>query len=114
MLKDLDENSFKKKIFDYEQGDDAKLLISKNTILEFWVTWCPHCQNMMPRYEKISKEHPEIDCYRIEMEQHPTLANVFNVEGFPTFIFINKNGDMKKWEGETSIEDMENMIDEIF
>ena len=54
MIHDLDEKLFKSKVFDYDKGDDAPLLIKKDTVIEFWVTWCPHCQAMMPRYEKVS------------------------------------------------------------
>lgn len=100
MVQDLNDALFREKIFDYEKGDDAPLLIKKDTILEFWVTWCPHCQAMIPRFEKLSEQEPDLYCCRVEMEQHPELAKLFEVDGFPTFIFINTDGKMQKWVGE--------------
>ncbi|MGL5682692.1 MAG: thioredoxin family protein [Marinifilaceae bacterium] len=100
MVHNLDEALFKEKIFNYDMGDKAPLLIKNNTIIEFWVTWCPHCQAMAPRYEKVSGTLKQVDCYRIELEQHPALAELFGVSGFPTFIFITPQGDMNKWVGE--------------
>ena len=100
MVKELNEKSFKELIFDYSKGDNAPLLIKEDTVIEFWVTWCPHCQAMAPRYEKVSNEFSNIDCYKVEMEQHPELAEIFEIESFPTFIFISTSGKMEKWEGE--------------
>ena len=42
MIHDLNEELFKKKICDDDQGEDAPLLIKDHTIIEFWVTWCTH------------------------------------------------------------------------
>lgn len=114
MVHDLDEKSFKQKVFNYDKGEEAPLLINNNTVLEFWVTWCPHCQAMMPRYEKASEKCPEVDCYRIEMEQHPSLAEIFAVDSFPTFIFISPDGKLQKWVGEVSEEELEQMLNEGF
>ena len=97
MVKDMDTSLFEEKILDLNQGQAARLLVKENTIIEFWVTWCPHCKAMKVPYEHISEMFPDIDCYRIEMEEYPNLANVFEVESFPTFVFINKNGDVEKW-----------------
>ena len=69
---------------------------------------------MIPRFEKISEEFPEIDCYRVEMEQHPQIAELFAVESFPTFIFIHPNGEMTKWVGELEEVDLASMVKEAF
>ena len=114
MVHDWNEDLFREKIFDYTLGDDAPLLIKKNTVLEFWVTWCPHCHAMMPRYEDVSGRFPDVDCFRVEMEQHRDLAALFEVENFPTFIFIRKDGVMKKWEGEMSESELSDLIIRAF
>lgn len=114
MVHDMDEKLFRAKIFDYEKGDDAPLLIKEPTIIEFWVTWCPHCQAMIPRYEKVSEMFPQVTCYRIEMEQHPELAKLFGVDSFPTFIFMSPDGKMEKWVGEVPVEELASMATKAF
>ena len=114
MIHDLNEELFKKKIFDYDQGEDAPLLIKDPTIIEFWVTWCPHCQAMMPRYEKVSEMYPGVSCNRVEMEQHPDIADQFNIEAFPAFVFISPDGKMKKWVGELPTDELANLVKEAF
>ncbi len=114
MVHSLDEKSFKAKIFDYSKGEQAPLLIKNKTVIEFWVTWCPHCQAMIPRYERFSDNMEDIDCYRVEMEQHPDIADIFGVEGFPTFVFINTDGKMSKWEGEVPEDQLEELAQRYF
>ena len=114
MVQNLDEKAFKEKIFDYTKGDDAPLLINKNTIIEFWVTWFPHCQAMIPRYEQFSTREKGIDCYRVEMEEHPSIAEIFDIECFPSFVFINPDGKMSKWAGEVSEQQLEELAQQYF
>lgn len=114
MVQDLDEVLFRKEIFDYEKGDDAPLLIKKPTVIEFWATWCPHCQAMIPRYEKVSEMYPDISCKRVEMEQHPNIADQFNIESFPSFVFIAEDGKMKKWVGEVPTDELADLVKEAF
>ncbi|MDO5569988.1 MAG: thioredoxin family protein [Bacteroidales bacterium] len=114
MVKDLNDELFSKEIFDYKDPENAPLLIKKDTIIEFWVTWCPHCQAMIPRYEKLSEEYPDIDCFRIELEQHPELAKPFGVESFPTFIFMKPDGKMEKWVGEVPEQELADMTKKAF
>lgn len=114
MVHDLNEQSFSAKIFDLNEGENAPLLIRKNTVLEFWVTWCPHCHDMIPRYTQVSEQFPGVDCYRVEMEQHPDIAELFDVQSFPTFIFIRKDGKMKKWEGELPTAELADLVSDAF
>ncbi len=114
MVKDMDTSLFEEKILDLSKGEDAQLIVDKDTIIEFWVTWCPHCKAMKEPYEHISEMFKEIDCYRIEMEQYPDLANIFEVESFPTFVFIRKDGDVEKWVGEVPEEDLINITKKAF
>ena len=67
-----------------------------------------------PRYEKVSDEFPNVDCYRVEMEQHPQLAEQFSVEAFPAFIFIATDGKMKKWVGELPANELAGFVKEAF
>ena len=69
---------------------------------------------MIPRYEKVSEMFPDVDCYRVEMEQHPDIAELFDVDRFPSFIFIHPNGEMSKFVGELEEEDLADMVAATF
>ena len=69
---------------------------------------------MHPRFEQVSKSIQAIDCYQVDMEAYPDIANIFDIESFPTFIFISKKGNLKKWTGEVPQEELVEMIHEAF
>ena len=60
--------------------------------VEFYATWCPHCQRMAPVIEEI-KELVEgrVPVYQFDVDKYPDLANEANVEGTPSFI-LYRNG----------------------
>lgn len=60
---------------------------SKPTLIEFYATWCPHCQHMAPIVDDLRrKEAGNCNIITIEAEAHPELAKQFDVEGFPTWV----------------------------
>ena len=85
-------------------------------IINFWASWCLPCKREMPSLEKLSKEHPEIKIYAINMEKPNKLrandfyksigvtslniyfdpgfklVKEFKMRGLPTSIIIDKNG----------------------
>ena len=60
---------------------------SHPTLLEFYATWCPHCQKMMPIVEDLKELYAgSANIIQIEGEAHENLMNEFNVKSFPTWI----------------------------
>ncbi|QIQ21260.1 thioredoxin [Zophobihabitans entericus] len=63
-------------------------------VVQFWATWCVHCQHMRPIVEKVAKEyHSQVAFARVDIDQQNNLAQAFEVEGTPTFIMF-KNGQL--------------------
>lgn len=73
-----------------DQAADLKAALddkSKPTLIEFYATWCPHCQHMAPIVDDVrGKVAGKANVVTIDTESHPELAKEFDVEGFPTFI----------------------------
>ena len=61
-------------------------------LVEFFATWCPHCQRMMPIVEQLKEllgtATPVI---QLDIDQNQETATQEGVNGVPTFI-IYKNG----------------------
>ncbi len=70
-------------------------------LVEFYASWCPHCQRMMPVVEQI-KELLEgsADVYQFEIDENRELANAQNVESIPTFIVYKDGKEMWRRSGE--------------
>lgn len=62
-------------------------------LVEFFASWCPHCQRMMPIVAQIKdKLEGKVNVYQFDVDKYPQLTDDENVESYPTFI-IYKNGE---------------------
>jgi len=75
---------------------DYTTLINSSPLVmvEFYATWCPHCQRMMPVVAQIREllgNNAEI--YQIDIDRNEEAAAEADIESTPTFI-IYRNGEM--------------------
>ena len=69
---------------------DGKLIV-----LDFTAYNCPPCKMIAPYYEELSEEFQDSDVafLKINVNDHPNVATQYNVDGWPTFLFI-KDGEV--------------------
>ncbi|MCM1005279.1 MAG: thioredoxin family protein [Prevotella sp.] len=61
-------------------------------MVEFYATWCPHCQRMMPVIEQIKEMLAgQVDIYQLDIDLNQELSETEGVNSTPTFI-IYKDG----------------------
>lgn len=60
-------------------------------VVDFWADWCMPCKMMMPTFEKVSNEFPNITFVKVNIEENVELAKSLNVNSIPTII-IFRNG----------------------
>lgn len=61
-------------------------------LVEFYATWCPHCQRMMPVVEEIKELlDGQVDIYQLDIDKNTKIADEEEVNSTPTFI-IYKDG----------------------
>ena len=113
-IKNLDDISFKEKIINYENGPDALYEIKKNSLIEFYSITCSHCHAMWSTVETAAEDFPDVDFYKVEVNENPELAALFNISGTPTFIFIPLKGSPKMAVGEMPLHEFSELIRETF
>ena len=65
---------------------------SEVVLVEFFASWCPHCQRMMPIVAQIKELlQGKVNVYQYEIDENAELANEVGADSIPTFI-IYKNG----------------------
>lgn len=69
------------------------LINSADTVLvEFYASWCPHCQRMMPIVADIkNKLEGRATVAQFDIDENSDLADKEKVQSIPTFI-LYKNG----------------------
>ena len=72
----------------------AEVLNCKGKVLvDFFATWCGPCQMLSQVLEQVASEYPDIDFYKVNVDEEPDLAEKFGVMSIPTFVAI-KNGEV--------------------
>ena len=65
-------------------------------LVEFFASWCPHCQRMMPIVAQVKELlGQEATVLQYDIDQNQQYAKDAGVEGIPTFI-VYVNG-VEKW-----------------
>lgn len=71
---------------------DQVINSTPTVLVEFFASWCPHCQRMMPIVEQIKELlSGQVDVYQFDIDENRELASQEQVESIPTFI-VYKNG----------------------
>ena len=65
-------------------------------LVDFWATWCGPCQMLAPTIAEIAEENEgKIKVGKVNVDEQPGLAALFQVTGIPTVILF-KNGIPEK------------------
>lgn len=77
-----------------ENFKDLVLESQTPVVLDLWATWCGPCRMLTPVIEELADEHPEISFGKINVDDEPELANVFNTTSIPMLVFM-KDGKVE-------------------
>lgn len=66
---------------------------SGTVLLDFWAGWCGPCRMMAPAVDAIAEERTDVRVGKVNVDDEPELAQMFNVMSIPTFI-VFRNGEV--------------------
>lgn len=74
---------------------------SPTVLVEFYASWCPHCQRMMPVVAQV-KELLEgsVPVYQFDIDQYSELADSEGADSVPTFIVYRDGKPVWRHSGE--------------
>ncbi len=81
--------------------------------VDFWVSWCPHCQKMGPLVEELAKEFKgKLKVVKVEIEDCPQTAQEYSITGLPTFALF-ENGDVVTMQsGEMPLPELRKFVEQ--
>jgi thioredoxin len=112
-MENLTLESFKEKIFDFEKNEEWDFKGTKPTIIDFYADWCGPCKTLSPILEELSKEHPEIDIFKVNTEDVPELAQVFQIKSIPSLLMIPMGEEPQMSTGAIPKDHLETAIKEV-
>ncbi|MBB1598688.1 co-chaperone YbbN [Variovorax sp. UMC13] len=54
--------------------------------------WCGTCRDYRPLLEQVARAHPQFRFAWVDIEDHSEIADVFDVETFPTLLVAGADG----------------------
>lgn len=82
---------------------DYETLISQTgtMLVEFYATWCPHCQRMAPVVEQVKELlADQVPVYQLDIDRNREAGDEAHVESLPTFIVYRNGREMWRHTGE--------------
>lgn len=74
---------------------------SRVVMIEFYATWCPHCQRMMPVIAQIRELlGSSAEIYQLDVDKDTEAAEAENITSMPTFIIYVDGKQMWRHTGE--------------
>lgn len=70
-------------------------------MVEFYATWCPHCQEMMPVVAQIRElVGDSAQIYQLDIDKDEDAADAEGIEATPTFIIYRDGRQVWRYAGE--------------
>jgi thioredoxin len=99
-MEHLTRETFKDKIFNYEEEGEWKFRGDLPSVIDFYADWCGPCIMVSPVLEELSREYRgKVNIYKVNTEHEQELAGMFGVSSIPTIIFIPKEGQPQRAVG---------------
>ena len=107
-------DSFKQKVFDFENNQEWKFEGELPALIDFYADWCGPCKMVAPILEELSEEYEgKINIYKIDTEAEQELAALFGIRSIPSLLFIPKNDKPQMAQGALPKDAMKDAIENL-
>ncbi|RCW29024.1 thioredoxin [Marinilabilia salmonicolor] len=114
MVEFLTKETFKEKVFDFENNKDWKFEGEKPCLIDFYADWCQPCKMVAPILEELSEEYDgKVDIYKIDTEAQQELAGMFGIQSIPSLLFVPTEGQPQMAQGALPKDTFERAIKDV-
>jgi protein disulfide-isomerase A1 len=94
---------------------DELVFSGKNVLIEFYAPWCGHCKKLAPVWDKLGeayKNESGLTIAKMDATANDVPSDKFEVSGFPTIMFVTKDGKVEKYSGGRELADFQKFLAE--
>jgi len=70
---------------------DELIETSDLSIVDFWAPWCKPCLAFAKTFEQVTKEFPEAQFAKVNIDEDPELAEDLNIRSVPFIMIFRQN-----------------------
>ncbi len=114
MLEHLTKETFKEKVFNFEQNKEWKFEGDIPCMIDFYADWCQPCKIVAPVLEELAVEYNgKINIFKVNTEQEQELSALFGIKSIPSLLFVPKDGQPQMAMGALPKDSFEKAIKEV-
>ena len=89
MSEDLNKETFRDKIFNFEKNKEWKYEGTLPALVDFWAPWCGPCRLVGPVIDQLSEDYAgRVNFFKVNTEEEQELAGIFGIQSIPSLLFI--------------------------
>ena len=115
MVEQLSKETFKTKVFDFENQSAWHYEGDLPCVIDFYADWCGPCKMVAPIMEELAQEYEgKVLFYKVDTQAEQDLAAMFGIQSIPSILFVPANDKPQMAVGALPKESMEKAIADIF
>ena len=93
MVEHLTNETFKEKVFNFDENKNWKFEGDKPCLIDFYADWCGPCKMVAPILEELADEYDgKINIYKVDTEKERQIAAMFGIQSIPSLLFVPMEG----------------------
>ena len=82
------------------------------TLTYYYMENCGHCKRFAPEWDTFVQNYTgQVKLRKVEMNEAGGDLEKYNINGFPTILAVDENGDKKDYDGPRTSEGLTNFLD---
>ncbi len=93
--------------------DQEVLNSSEPVLVDFWAPWCGPCKMLGPIVEDLAKEMKGVKIGKVNLDDHPEIAQRYSVMSLPTLLFFKAGKVMDQMIGVQPKGEIQSKLEEL-
>lgn len=82
-------------------------------LVEFYASWCPHCQRMTPIVDQVKSQlQNRVPLYQYDIDKNEAESTEADIQPVPTFIICSNGVEKWRHSGEIESKDLLKKVEE--